>query len=195
MVRNYNDKQLLDRVKTLKTFSSIPSGYWVLGVRSNEDTPNAFDDKFYIFQGEKFIMVMSGTTNPGVTILKNHYKYNSKGAAIVASDRWYYDLWVYGMHLGKIPALLQLGNKITVFRDGNKNDKSEEIGEVQTGFFGINFHLNSYDLKSTLKKTAINDWSAGCQVPNDPTKYLQFINLIQSTKQKVTYCLIKEFNP
>ena len=65
MVRTYNDKQLLDKVKTLPNFKSIPSEHWILGVRSNEDNPNSFDDKFYLFKGEEFVWMTSGTTNPG----------------------------------------------------------------------------------------------------------------------------------
>lgn len=193
MVRSYKDKELLDKVKSLSSFSSIPSSRWILGVRSKVDESNVFDDKFYIFEGEKFIDVLTGTTHPGATILENYHKYNSKGAAVVESDKWYYDLWVYGMHKGKIPALLQLGNKISVYRDGDKDGKSEEIGEKQIGFFGINFHLNSYNLQSKLTKTQINDWSAGCQVPNQTDKYLKQMEYFKEHKGKVSYCLINEF--
>jgi hypothetical protein len=52
MVRNYTDKQLLDKVKSLSTFTHIPESLWVLGVRSTADMPDEFDDKFYIFRGE-----------------------------------------------------------------------------------------------------------------------------------------------
>lgn len=193
MVKSYTDKQLLDRVKSLPNFSSIPSSRWILGVRSAKDESNIFDDKFYIFEGEKFIDVISGTTNPGVTILKNFHKYNSKGAAIVKSDKWYYDLWIFGMHKGKIPALLQLGNQITVYRDGDGDDKSEELGQEYVGYFGINWHLNTYNLSSKLTKIQINDWSAGCQVPNNTAKYLAQMKYFKEHKGKVTYCLIKEF--
>jgi hypothetical protein len=65
MVRSYTSKQLLDKVKTLKSFVVIPSGYWILGVQSNEDAYDRFDDKFYLFKGEDFIMVTTGTTNAG----------------------------------------------------------------------------------------------------------------------------------
>jgi len=58
MVKNYTDEQLLSRVKSLPNFKSIPTDYWILGVRSNEDTPDAFDDKFYIYKGEQFITVL-----------------------------------------------------------------------------------------------------------------------------------------
>ena len=42
MVRAYTDKQLLEKVISLSTFNGIPKGYWLLGVRSNEDEPDKF---------------------------------------------------------------------------------------------------------------------------------------------------------
>ena len=112
MVRAYTDKQLLDKVKTLRNFKSIPSEHWILGVRSNEDTPNRFDDKFYLFKGEQFIAVASGTTNPGTLTLKQFEKVNKSGAAVVVADSWYYNLWKFGKHNGKVDALLQLGSSM-----------------------------------------------------------------------------------
>jgi len=192
-VKNYTDQQLLDRVKQLDTFQFIPNDYWIIGVRSNEDETNIFDDKFYAFLGTKFHSVMTGTTNPGLTILKNHYKFNALGAAILASDRWYYNVWKYGLHRNKVPGLLQLGAPVLVYRDGDKDGKSEELGVPQKGYYGINFHLNGYDLSSTLTKTQINGWSAGCQVPNIASKYKILIDDIKAHKKPVTYCLLNEF--
>ena len=34
MVKNYTDKQLLDRVKSLESFKEIPDDYWLIFVRS-----------------------------------------------------------------------------------------------------------------------------------------------------------------
>jgi len=192
-VRAYTDAQLINRAKSLHTFVSIPEKYWIIGVRSNEDEANVFDDKFYVFYGQNFHSVMSGTTNPGVTILKNHLKYNPQGAAILAADRWYYNVWQYGLHRGKMPALLQLGAQVYVYRDGDKDDRSEELGVAKPGFYGINFHLNSYDLNNKVKKTYINDWSAGCQVPNEADKYKTVIENIRQEKKLVSYCLLNEF--
>ena len=203
MVRKYTDKQLLDRVKQLSNYSAIPNGRWILGVRSNEDMPNYFDDKFYEFEGEKFIRVVTGTTNPGLSILKGGYKhYNKLGAAIVKSDKWYYNVWKYGLHKGKMPALLQIGAKIDVYRDGDNDSKSEELGAAISGWYGINYHTNTYDFRQgslKLTKSSIDGWSAGCQVINEREKYMQQMEWYEaaakSKKQEyVTYCLINEFN-
>lgn len=192
-VRSYTDNQLLNKVKQLPSFNGYPKDFWILGVRSNEDQPNRFDDKFYLFRGEQFVEVMTGTTNPGLTILGGGFReYNKAGAAVVKSEEWYYDLWRFGKHRGKMEALLQIGSKIKYFRDGNLNGKSEEIGLLMEGFIGINFHANTYDFTSKVKKENINDWSAGCQVANDNQKYLKFIDHCKRQKN-VTYCLINEF--
>lgn len=201
-VKSYTDDQLLSRVKALPSFKSIPKGRWIIGVRSDEDTENKFDDKFYVYEGEKFIQVMSGTTNPGKTILRGGFKsYNSEGAAVVKADEWYYDLWKYGLHKGKMPALLQLGAQIIVFRDGDQDGKSEEIGKPIKGWFGINFHTNTYDFsKANLKVKAedIGSWSAGCQVINDREKYAEQMKyfslaLKNGSQTHVSYVLLKEF--
>lgn len=192
MVRAYKDKELLDRVKSLSSFNNLPTGYWLLGVRSNEDTANRFDDKIYLFKGEEFILVTSATTNPGTPTLKQFEKVNKAGAAVLKADLWYYNLWKYGKHNGKIDALLQLGNSVQVYRDTDKDDKSEEQGKLQTGYFGINFHPNTYDITADNTGATIGWYSAGCQVVNDMSKYREIIKLVKNQKI-VTYCLINEF--
>lgn len=191
MVRPYTDKQLLEKVKSLSSFTKIPDGYWLLGVRSLDDLPNRFDDKIYLFKGEEFVLVTSATTNAGTPTLRQFEKINKDGAAILKADEWYYNVWKYGKHNCKVEALLQLGNKVTVYRDTDKDDKSEEQGKLQTGYFGINFHPNTYDL-SKPSGTNIGWWSAGCQVVNNISNYKLMIGLLKREKL-VTYCLINEF--
>lgn len=192
MVRAYTDTELLQRVKELDSFKDIPSGYWLLGVRSSEDEPNRFDDKIYLFKGEQFVDVTSCTTNPGTTVLRNYSKFNAKGAAVVVADQWYYGVWRKGKHQGKITALIQIGAQIKVWRDGDKDDQSEESLIQQQGFFGINFHPNTYDINAKSTGSLVNGWSAGCQVVNNMEKYRKFINLIPAATS-ITYCLLNEF--
>jgi hypothetical protein len=190
-VRSYTTDQLLDRVEELKSFKTIPVGYWIVGVRSNEDAPNKYDDKFYLFNGEQFVKVVTGTTNPGTPILQGGFlKYNKVGAAVVKSNEWYYDVWAYGLHQGKMPALRQVGNFI-VYRDGDRDGKSEEIGiPIKGSGYGINFHTCSY-LEKVVGEN-IGGWSAGCQVVNNTEQYYMIINLIKN-QNRVTYCLLEEF--
>lgn len=201
MVKQYTDVQLIDHVKNLPTFKRIPKDRWILGVRSNEDLPGKFDDKFYEFEGEVNKRVLTGTTNPGISILRHFENYNKQGAAILKSDEWYYDVWKYGLHKGKVPALLQLGSEFKVYRDEDKDNKSEEVGKIYTGYFGINFHTNTYDFSKHNLEVDTEDigaWSAGCQVPNERDEFADMMKYYynasrQSQQKNVTYCLIKEF--
>ena len=192
-VRTYNDKELLNKVKSLSSFKSVPQGYWILGIRSNEDAANKFDDKFYLFNGELFVTVTTGTTNPGTPILEGGFlKYNKLGAAVLKANEWYYDVWTYGLHMGKMPALKQVGNFI-VFRDGDRDEKSEEMGiPIKGSGYGINFHAATYDSNFKGLQENIGNWSAGCQVVNNKQKHLEIIKLVKPQK-KVTYVLLNEF--
>jgi len=192
-VRTYGDKELLAKVKSLPSFKSIPVGYWILGVRSNEDAPNKFDDKFYIFNGEAFVTVLTGTTNPGTPVLEGGYlKYNKLGAAVVKAEECYYDVWAYGLHMKKMPALRQVGNFL-IYRDGDRDQKSEELGvPIKGSGFGINFHAATYDDKFKGEQENIGDWSAGCQVANNKQKHLAAVKMMKPQK-KITYVLINEF--
>ena len=201
MVKNYSDSEILSRVRELPSFKRIPTGRWIVGVRSIADNPGKFDDKFYEFEGEKFIRVLTGTTHPGLTILKHFEKYNKLGAAVVKSNEWYYDLWKYGMHKNKMPALLQLGNEVMVYRDGDRDNKAEEIGKVYKGWYGINLHTNTYDWNEQNLEVHVDDigaWSAGCQVPNERDEFAEMMEWYEAASKKgiqktVTYCLLKEW--
>ena len=192
MVKNYTDAQLLARVRQLRNFIKIPENYWILGVRSKEDRFNEFDDKFYLFRGEQFVMVMSGTTNPGANGLLNPEQYNERGVAVVVADKWHYNLWERGLHNGKVIAYRQASG-VDLIRDRNKNKKSGDAGSVSEEFNrGINFHPSDYNLDSKTKKTNIGAWSVGCQVVNDIPKYKELMNLTR-LQQVMSYCIINEF--
>lgn len=191
-MKNYTDKELLDRVKTLKSYTHIPE-LLLIGVRSKADIFNQYDDKFYFYWNRVFITHTTGTTNPGSFSLLGGWKSTNKiGSAIVKSDEIYYDVYGYGLHKGKMPALRQIGN-MKYFRD-NDNDKfSEEIGKEYSGNFATAFHFNDYNIVSKTLKILIGGWSEGCQVANVSEPYNKIINLVKSEKKKVSYALLKEF--
>lgn len=193
-VRGYTTPQLLAQVKKAGNYNGIPTGWWILGVRSNEDTYDTYDDKFYIFKGNVCHYVLTGTTNAGSYGILNFSKWNSKGVAHIKSNEWYYNVWRRGLHNGKVIALRQSG-PFKVYRDGNK---TKALGDVPKDLWsleynkGLNFHPNTYDLKSRVKKWIIGGWSTGCQVVNDVPGYVKFLN--ESKPQDTfTYCLIDEF--
>jgi len=191
-VKNYTDKQLLNHAKTIHGFKGFPKNKWIYSIRSNEDGENVPDDKHYIFEEEKFITMLTGSTNPGAPILKSGFlRYNKVGAAVVKSDEWYHDVWQYGLHMGRMRALKQV-NPIIVYRDGNKDGKSEEIGTPIKGLFGINFHGMDYNVLSKVTKTQIGEWSAGCFICNNMEKYYQTIGSFEKNGLTTMLC-VKEF--
>ena len=192
MVKQYTDAQLLERVKSLPSFKGFPKNKWLLGVRSSEDLADKFDDKFYLFEGEKFICIASGTTNPGANCLKNYDSTpGRKGAAIVKADECYYDVWRYGLHKGKVIAYQQNAH-FKIVRDSDKDLKSEDTGTVSLEMCGINFHPADYNLNGHAFKTLIGGWSEGCQVCNNIDEYVQIMR--QLNKQPLlTYVILNEF--
>ena len=191
-VKSYTDKQLLDRVKSLPDFTHIPDSYWLIGVQSNEDEFNVNDDKFYLYKGEKFIKTFTGTTNTGAYGLTNFAKWNMKGVFVLKTNQWIYDFWKTNKkHRGKMEAWKQ--NKPCYhFRDGNKNDKVEEIGEMYFGMCGINFHTQSYKIINLIKQY-IGGWSTGCQSPNNILDYYKTLDIVNPKQSTITYCILKEF--
>lgn len=193
-VRSYTTDQLLNHAKSINGFKSFPKNKWIYGVRSNEKTPNVPDDKFYFFEEEKFITMLTGSTEPGTPILQGGFlKYNKVGAAVVKANEWYHNLWLYGLHMGKMPALRQVGD-ILLYRDGDMDVYAEELGKLIKGKFGINFHTMDYNLLSKDIETKIGTWSAGCQIANQVEKYYQTISSFKNNGL-TTYLLVDEFEP
>lgn len=197
MVREYTDKELLDRVQELRSFDCLPGGYWIIGVRSQEDRYNEYDDKFYLYLGDTFIMRLPGTTNSGGYGLANFFKWNRLGTAHVKSDEWYYGVYMKSNgkgirhHNSRIPCLRQI-RSFKYYRDGNKDRKVDEVGRIHTGIIGANFHPNSYSTTMEALALYINGWSTACQVTNDIKNYYRMLDILPDGTP-ITYCLIKEF--
>lgn len=166
-VRKYTDAQLLDKVKSLETFEKIPSNYWALFVRSNEDAPDKFDDKCYIFKGSKFVMVTTCTTNKGY-----------KGTGVVEANVWNYDGYYLGLHRGKTPAGVQRKG-FPYRRDFTTDGKTNPTTEIKTDIRGFNFHAATHDLKSTRIVENIGGWSEGCLVFNNTPDFVKILNLMK----------------
>ena len=191
-VRGYTDKELLDRVKKIEGFKRIPKNYWLLGVASNENQADVYDDKFYLYHGQTFIKVVSGTVNTGTYGLLNFKKWNKKGTFVIKQDQWIYDFWKTNhMHKGKMKSFGQV-KACEGYRDDNGNNIAEEGGKIIKGIFGINFHTVSYKMAEIVKKF-IGGWSVGCQVVNDTKKYYEIIDLVSGNQSTISYCIIKEF--
>lgn len=156
-----------------------------VGIRSNANVPNKFDDLFGIINGTQ-ISWCSCTTNPGTHWLKNLL--NKKGTALLKPGQ-YKNTWKIGYHLNKYEAFVQI-RPVTVYRDSNLNDIAEETSVTDFGLFGINIHRAS----ATMISRFIDKWSAGCQVLNNPADLTNALSLAkQSGLKEFTYTLLKEF--
>lgn len=188
----YTNNQLLARLDEIGGIIQDKK-YLGISIQNSKDTFNKFDDKFYLFYGDQFILTTSITTNPGKNALLEFDKSGHKdGAAVWKTDEFYEDLYSYGLHKGKMRCLRQVA-PIKYYRDNNKNNKAEEIGKLYEGIIFANFHGVDYDETSTIIKTDINGWSYGCQVCNNMKDYYIIIGLVQKDPYKMNYALLKEF--
>lgn len=188
----YTDKQLLNRVAEIGG-EIVPNKYLGISVQNSKDTFNQFDDKFYLFLGGKFILVTSITTNPGKNALLRFDKGGNKaGAAVWKTDEFYKNLYSYGLHRGKMPCLRQV-EPIKFYRDNDKDEKSEQQGELFEEIIYANFHGVDYDPNSQKVKTEINGWSYGCQVCNNMPVYRDIIERVRANPFKMDYALLSEF--
>lgn len=159
--------------------------FQIVGIRSKADSPNKFDDLIGLVEKDN-ITWFTGTTNPGIHWLKNLL--NPKGAALLKPNQ-YLDTWKLALHQGKYEALCQR-KPVTVYRDSNKNNFTEETSVVDTGLFGINIHRANPSVISTI----IDKWSAGCQVLNNPSDFNFLIKRCKESGLKdFSYVLLKEF--
>lgn len=196
-IKSYTDSQLLERVESIGGVIPNQGKYLIIGVQSQEDAFNLFDDKFYVFDGHKFKQVSSGTTNAGKTALLHFDKYKLSGAAVWKTDQWCPDLFKRGFHKasrkgGGMRALRQ-EKKIWYYRDSDKDLSTEEQGELFHEIIYANMHGVDYNPYSTKTKEFINGWSFGCQVWNRMGDYRQMVNAVWDRNKFVDYALLKEF--
>lgn len=195
MVKSYTDSDIITRMQSLPSYKGMPEGYHLVVIRSDEDEFNVFDDKVYLYNGGKFILVASCTSNPGgPALLGGWKKHNKRGAAVIKADEIYYDGLSYGLHNGKMPALRQV-KPFKYSSDWNNNKKVDEDGPVETSIRNTNFHFNSYKVFQKIKLAVsriIGEWSYGCVVCNEQAKYEEIITRTKPQKF-VTLTVLKEF--
>ena len=181
-MRRYTAEEL--RAQFKKLGYQFPD-FHIIGVRSNADAPDQFDDLIYLFDNGT-LLCFTGTTNPGKHWLQNFM--NKLGTAVLKIGQ-YINAWTIGKHQGLYEALVQI-RPVTVYRDNNRNERSEETAVTETGLFGINIHRANPNVVSVL----IGKWSAGCQVLNNPKEFATLIERCKkSGKSQFTYTLLQEF--
>ncbi len=195
MERTYTDAELLDRVSKLQYFTHMPDELLVV-VRSKADVFDRFDDKAYLYSDGKFIAMATCTTNPGsMSLLGGFKKRKVAGAAIIQSGKIYYDVYEFGYHKGRMPALKQV-REMDYYRDGDCDQRSEEIGKPYRGNFATNYHFCSYESEEIVVKqqhrTYIGPWGEGCIVANAGKAYYVQINHVHKKKKPVSLAVILE---
>jgi len=182
-MKQYTTNELLNQ---FNKFNYAWYNFHLIGIRSKADAVDQFDDNFYLINGTQ-CKIYTGTTNPGLYWHKNFDK--DKGGVAVLKPGQYINTWSLGLHRGMYTAWTQV-KPVVVYRDADKDGKSEKTEVTQRGLFGINVHRASDKWISKV----VDRWSAGCQVFNDPKQFEEFIAASKATGQKFfTYTLLDEF--
>jgi len=190
----YTAKELVTRVKQLDSYKNIPEGYWLCAIRKapEEQKPNEFNDIVYLMKGIEIVMDAACTTVPGLPALKGGFKkYNKNGAAVIKADIFYYDVYGYGLHSGKMPALRQKG-KMFYHRDGDLDSMAEEIGPTYNQNAYTNFHAATYKAGNAVIQKWIGHWSYGCIVAPNRIEYDKIISTVKN-QHRVSMVILNEF--
>lgn len=167
----------------------------IIGVRSNQNNKvtNKYDDCLVMIyhncKGWQRV-IYTITTEPGLSTMKNPS--NSKGTAILAPGQ-YRGAYKIDKHLGKYDALCQRNKAVKVYRDNNRNEVYDYKPEtIDTGIFGINIHRSN----ESYTRNTVDNYSAGCQVFNDPKEFNSFMTIVKRSAKifgnNFTYTLITE---
>lgn len=197
-VRNYTDGELILRMKSLDSFLYVPKGPHIIIVRSDEDQPDKYDDKLYLFIGEKFISVMSCTSNSGLYGLKKWYNWNKLGTAVIKFDEIYYNSFMKSdgkfvrHHNGKQQCFRQIA-PLKYYRDSNSDNKIDEVGPIYIANNSTNVHCNSYKYFTGVRTWLIGKWGTGCTVVNNLTKYWEVLMKKIPYNYPITYTGLKEW--
>lgn len=165
----------------------------MIGVRSLNRKVDNWDDFLIICWqegGKNMIWVNDQfTTDPGIYYMQTKLL-NPNGCGILARGQ-YRGVWKLGKHLGKYEAFLQLGAKVSAYRDRNKDNIMDfDPKSLASGFYGCNCH-HGYDSKN------VSNNSAMCQV-NRYKKDLAYAlslakkNTAAGNGDSYTYTLLEE---
>lgn len=166
----------------------------IIGIRDPSTAIGKFDDQMCLIYrdetGQLQHLNYAITTDPG-----SHYTQtqllNKAGAAILVPGQ-YEDVYKVAKHRSKYEALCQKGGKVTVWRDGNMDDKLDRNGKTYSGYYGINIHRAG----SRGTTTNVGKYSAGCQVFANSKDFGVFMNVVRKARQhhgdKFTYTLLEK---
>lgn len=134
----------------------------LIGIRTNDNTPDKFNDYFVLVEKNAITGIFECTTDPGVYWLNNPSRIN--GTAILIPNQ-YLNSHVFGIHKD-YPALVQF-KPLKVWRDNNKDSILDYKGPTYSDVQGLNIHHGHKTWLSkilTIAKIKVDKYSAACQV-------------------------------
>ena len=167
----------------------------IIGVRSDEDIFNEFDDALVVIYRDTKknweVRSYSITTDPGKIWMEKPM--NSKGCAILVPDQYRGVYKIDGHGKTRYEALCQRAGVVSVYRDANlDHEHDRDAGTITTGNYGINIHRS----RSTGESELVNSYSAGCQVFKNASDFKDFMKLVNKSADKFgnsfTYTLLNE---
>lgn len=189
------DFEKLFKEKNYAYFTKGKYNLNIIGVRSNQHNKvtNSYDDFLVVIYNTDTSwkrQIYTITTEPGLSMMK--LPSNVKGTAILAPGQ-YRGAYKIDKHRGKYDALCQRNKVVKVYRDNNKDSVYDYKPEnLDTGMFGINIHRSN----EFWTRNTVDNYSAGCQVFNDPKEFNSFMTLVKKSAKIYgncfTYTLITE---
>ena len=164
----------------------------IVAIRSADQTPNVFNDLMTVSlkddEDQWVTYSFPCTTDPGLYWLKNPSRV--AGTAILVPGQ-YRSVYKIDKHGGKYEALCQRHGSVSVYRDGDKDSTHDmDADTIEEGKFGINIH------KAGNMSSAVNKWSAGCQVFKNASDFEEFMDIVRHARDNwgnsFTYTLLEE---
>lgn len=177
---------------------TTPYRMWFFGIRSPDRAANKFDDTlgcaWFDQDGVCTVEYWPGTTDPGTYWLENPSR--SSGTAILVEGQ-YLDVYKIDKHAGKYDALCQRNGEVRVYRDGDRDNNLElDPSTIEKGWFGINLHAATQ--RAGGESTAVEKWSAGCQVHSTQVGFARMMELARRQIDRIgmdtfSYTLLEEW--
>ncbi len=187
-IKQYTLEELQARVSQLG-YGPIDTTFSLVGIRSNADAYDKFDDMFILITNGT-LKYFKGTTNPGGKVLSGGFtEFDPKGAAVLVPGQ--YKSHAQGLHQKQYNAGRQTAGDVSVLRDNNLD---KIAGNVNTGKITGKYGINIHRADASRVSTNVDTWSAGCQVFADPTNFNEFMGAwTASGKKIVQYTLLLQF--
>lgn len=185
-------------------FQSGPYDLNIIGIRSKESRSNSFDDQLCVIYKDEFyqahIKKYAITTDPGKPWLLNPLPGTGGTAVLVPGQyRGAYKLGIHGRShaSGGYPALEQI-KTMSYVRDRNRDAVIDfKLYDDPKNIFVANLKTNIHRASAFAIVRAIEKYSAGCQVFQQPKDFAEFLDLCRKQQKfgmgtTYTYTLLEE---